>query len=83
MQKGILYAPDFVINAGGLINVADELQGYNKERAYKKIEMIYTNIKKLLAISKERQIPTNIAANLMAEERMEKLGRIRNIYLNK
>ncbi|KUO51127.1 MAG: leucine dehydrogenase [Desulfitibacter sp. BRH_c19] len=82
MQKGILYAPDFVINAGGLINVSEELHGYNKERAYKKIETIYSNIQKVLAISKERQIPANIAADRMAEERIEKLGRIRNIYLN-
>ena len=40
---GIVYAPDYVINAGGVINVADELYGYNRERAMKKVEHIYDN----------------------------------------
>src|SRR5699024_12328410 len=45
-EMGIVYAPDFVINAGGVINVADEMVGYNQERAMKKVENIYDNLKR-------------------------------------
>ncbi len=47
-ELGIIYVPDYVINAGGLINVADELLGYNRERAMKKVETIYDNVLKVL-----------------------------------
>lgn len=50
-DMGIVYAPDYVINAGGVINVADELYGYNSERALKKVEGIYGNIERVLEIS--------------------------------
>ncbi len=43
-EMGIVYAPDYVINAGGVINVADELDGYNRERALKRVEGIYGTI---------------------------------------
>ena len=43
---GIVYAPDYVINAGGVINVADELYGYNRERALKRVESIMTQLQK-------------------------------------
>lgn len=72
-ELGIVYAPDYVINAGGVINVADELHGYNKERAFKKIEQIYNSIKKIMEISKNEQIPTYLAADRMAEERIKKI----------
>ena len=45
-EKGIVYAPDYVINAGGVINVADELYGYNRERAMKRVETIYDSFNK-------------------------------------
>lgn len=72
-QNGILYAPDYVINSGGVINIADELLGdYNQERAMKKVEAIYGNTMKVFEISKRDQIPTYQAADRMAEERIEK-----------
>jgi leucine dehydrogenase len=80
-ELGILYAPDYVINAGGVINVADELEGYNYERALKKVEGIYDNVTKVISIAKRDQIPTYRAADRMAEERIEKIGRIKNTYL--
>ncbi|SHJ66279.1 leucine dehydrogenase [Anaerobranca californiensis DSM 14826] len=80
-EKGIIYAPDYVINAGGLINVADELKGYNEERAMQSVSKIYDNIKKVFQIAKRDNIPTYKAADRMAEERIEKLGRVRNTYL--
>ncbi|MCF6094423.1 branched-chain amino acid dehydrogenase [Microaerobacter geothermalis] len=76
-EMGIVYAPDYVINAGGVINVADELQGYNRERAMKKVESIYDNVAKVFEISKRDHIPTYKAADRMAEERIEKA---RNSY---
>lgn len=70
---GIVYAPDYVINAGGVINVADELYGYNSERALRKVEGVYQNIEKVLEIAARDNIPTYKAANRMAEERIERM----------
>ena len=78
---GIVYAPDYVINAGGVINVADELYGYNRERAMKKVERIYNNIEKVFEISKRDNIPTYLAADRMAEERIEKIAKSRSQFL--
>lgn len=80
-ERGIIYAPDYVINAGGVINVADELYGYNKERAMKKVEAIYDKIGQVIEISKREQIPTNKAADRMAEERIKKLSQSRSQFL--
>src|SRR5699024_4512522 len=60
-EMGITYAPDFVINAGGVISVADEVVGYNQERAMKKVENIYDNLMRVFEISKENDIPTYVA----------------------
>lgn len=84
MQKGILYAPDYVINGGGVINVAEELTGcYERERALAKVSKIYDKILKVIEISKRENIPTYIAADRMAEERIEKIGKIRSNYVRK
>jgi leucine dehydrogenase len=80
-QKGIVYAPDYVINAGGVINVADELQGYNRERALKKVEGIYDNILKVFEIAKRDGIPSYKAADRMAEERIEAMRKSRSTFL--
>jgi leucine dehydrogenase len=71
-EKGILYAPDYVINAGGIINVSIELLagGYNEEAAMAKIENIYVNLKKVFEISREEGVPTNVAALRLAEQRL-------------
>jgi leucine dehydrogenase len=79
-KKGILYAPDYVINAGGLINVADELEGYNRQRALKTASKIYDNVARVLAISKRDKIPTHEAADRMAEERIRMVKELRKIY---
>lgn len=80
-ELGFYYAPDFVINAGGLINVADELHGYNRDRAMKKVEGIYQNIEKVFAIANRDKIATYKAANRMAEERIESLKNTRSTFL--
>ncbi|MFA9555998.1 branched-chain amino acid dehydrogenase [Evansella sp. AB-rgal1] len=80
-ELGIVYAPDYVINSGGVINVADELLGYNRERALKKVETIYDSISKIFDISKRDNIPTYVAADRMAEERMETMRKSRKQFL--
>lgn len=80
-EMGIVYAPDYVINAGGVINVADELYGYNYERAMKKVETIYNSIEKVIEISKRDGIPTYVAADRMAEERIERIRNSRSQFL--
>ncbi|MCB0744572.1 MAG: Glu/Leu/Phe/Val dehydrogenase [Ignavibacteriales bacterium] len=83
LEKGILYAPDYVINAGGLINVSNELNGYRQDRALKQADGIYDTLTKVIEISNEQKIPTNLASNKIAEERLKKIGGIRKIYSGK
>lgn len=67
-ERGIVYAVDYVINAGGLINVSSEWTGYNAEQARAKTANIYHTIKRLLVVSKEQGISTELAAHRMALE---------------
>ncbi|MFZ5817413.1 MAG: Leu/Phe/Val dehydrogenase [Bacillota bacterium] len=80
-RRGILYAPDYVINAGGLIQVADELLGYDRERAFRKTAGIYDMLLKIYTISRDEQIPTYLAANRLAERRIDKVAQLNRIYL--
>ncbi|XOQ16724.1 MAG: Glu/Leu/Phe/Val dehydrogenase [Shouchella clausii] len=80
-EMGIVYAPDYVINAGGVINVADELNGYNRDRAFKKVEGIYDNVARVFEIAKEENIPTFQAADRMAEQRIERVRYARGTFL--
>ncbi|SFX04460.1 leucine dehydrogenase [Thermoactinomyces sp. DSM 45891] len=80
-ERGMVYAPDYVINAGGLINVADELVGYNPERAMKKVEGIYDNILRVFEIAKRDGIPSYQAADRMAEERIASLRQSRSTFV--
>lgn len=80
-EKGILYAPDYVINGGGLIQVADELtyREYSEERVMKKCEGIYGQLLKIFKMSEERNIPTNEAADKLVEERLEEIAAVKMI----
>jgi leucine dehydrogenase len=69
-KKGIIYAPDYVINGGGLINVANEIKGYNKEKAVKDCQNIFNTISMVLDLSEKENIPTNVAADRIAESRI-------------
>ena len=80
-EMGITYVPDYVINAGGVINVADELLGYNRDRAMKKVETIYDNVLRVFEIAERDGIPSYQAADRMAEERIESLARSRSTFL--
>jgi leucine dehydrogenase len=72
MERGILYAPDYVINAGGIINVSVELLpgGYDEAASLRKIERIFDNLKQVFEISRRERIPTNEAAARLAEQRL-------------
>jgi leucine dehydrogenase len=74
--RGILYAPDYVINAGGLINVYNELIGYNREVAMRMARGIQGNMSRLFEIARAQSIPTYQAADRLAEER---IGRIKGL----
>jgi leucine dehydrogenase len=76
-DRGILYAPDFVINAGGLINVYNELTGYNRERAMRMTRGIYLNMMRVFEISRAESIPTYVAADRVAEERIARIKGMR------
>ena len=73
-ERGILYAPDYVVNAGGLINVYVEMEGYIRERALRMAEGIYANTERVINISKEQGVTTAVAADRFAEERIETIG---------
>jgi leucine dehydrogenase len=80
LQKGILLAPDFVINAGGLINVYLELEGYNRDRAYKRTEGIYDVALEIFNAANAQNIPTVEAAKLVAEKRIAQIGNINKSF---
>ncbi len=75
-EKGIIYAPDFLINAGGLINVSAELDGYNKDRVLKQVENIYDRTLAIMDLSDKENIPTQVAAMRMAQDRMDQVAAI-------
>lgn len=75
--RGILYAPDFVVNAGGLINIHDELQGYSKIRAMHRVDSLFDATLRILEKAKREGVNPNTAAVRMAEERMRDIGDLR------
>jgi leucine dehydrogenase len=80
LDKGILYAPDYVINAGGLINLYSEIAGFNKKRTMQLTENIYDAIRNVLKLSKAESIPTVEAANKIAEKRIADIKKIKTSY---
>jgi leucine dehydrogenase len=80
-ERGVLYAPDYVVNAGGLINVANELEGYNRERALKHAEGIYDTTMRVFQIAREEGITTAKAADELAERRIAALAKIKDTYV--
>ncbi len=70
MQRGIVYAPDYAINAGGLINVATEIEGYDEEKSRAKVMKIYDTIFEIADRAKKAMKPTYVIAEMMAQERL-------------
>ncbi|MDX5346381.1 MAG: leucine dehydrogenase [Hymenobacteraceae bacterium] len=80
IERGIIYAPDFLINAGGLINVYSELTGYNRERAYSQTEKIYDYTCDIFKKAETEGIHTQLAAMRMAEQRIAAIGKVKSTY---
>jgi leucine dehydrogenase len=79
-QRGILYAPDYAINAGGLMNVAIELQGYDRDRAYRMVSSIREIIGRIFLLAERDGIPSWQAADRLAEERIAMISRVKIPY---
>jgi leucine dehydrogenase len=80
-SQGILYAPDYVINGGGLINVNAELHGWSLERARNKAGEIYDSILRVFDIAREERIPSYLAADRLAEERIAMVAKVRQNFV--
>ncbi|MAX81082.1 MAG: leucine dehydrogenase [Crocinitomicaceae bacterium] len=80
VEKGIFYAPDFLINAGGVINCFAELEGYNRERAIAKTEHIYDTTLNIYKLAADQGINTNRAAMQLAEKRISDIGKVKLGY---
>jgi leucine dehydrogenase len=77
VEKGITYVPDFLINAGGIINISVELEGYNKERAYSIVEKIYDRTLENIAVAERDGVHTQLAAMRMAEKRLSDIASVK------
>lgn len=76
-RRGILHAPDCVVNAGGVMNVSLEIDGYNRERAMRLIRGIYHTLGKLFDLAERESITPQQAAERMARARLEAIGRLK------
>ena len=72
MKRGVIYAPDYLINAGGVMNCYAEVHDISSEKVMEMAEDIYNTTTQILNLSKEQNIPTFLAANRIAEERLRK-----------
>jgi valine dehydrogenase (NAD+) len=81
-KRGILYAPDYAVNAGGLVQVADELEGFSFDRAKARASAIYDTTRRVFEVAAAEGVPTAVAADRIAERRMADIGRLRGIWLD-
>ncbi|MGD9387104.1 MAG: leucine dehydrogenase, partial [Gammaproteobacteria bacterium] len=79
-ERGIVYAPDYAINAGGLMNVAIELQGYDRDRAYRMVSSIRDIIGRIFQVAERDGIPNWQAADRLAEERIAMISKVKIPY---
>lgn len=80
LEKGVLFAPDYVINAGGIINCYSELMGFSKKRTMQLTENIYEATRNVLTLSKAENISTIEAANKIAEKRIADIKKVKSTY---
>ena len=76
-RRGILYSPDYAVNAGGVMNISLEIDGYNRERAMRMMRTIYHNLTRIFEIAERDGIPTYQAADRLAEERIATIGKLK------
>ena len=80
-ERGILYAPDYVVNAGGVIQVADEIHGFDFARAKQRATAIFESTRQILQLAASEGIPPALAADRLAERRMAEVSRLQTIRL--
>jgi len=80
-DRGILYAPDYLVNSGGVIQVADEIHGFDFDRAKRRASGIFDTTRRIYALAAEEGVPPSVAADRLAERRMRDVGRLRGVYL--
>lgn len=80
-DAGILYAPDYCVNAGGLIQVADEREGFSFDRAKQRASGIFDTTAAVFELAAKEQVTPAVAADRLAEQRMRDVGRLRGIWL--
>ena len=76
-KRGILYAPDYAVNAGGVMNVSLEIDGYNRERAMRLMRNIYHTLGKVYDLSEREGITPQYAADRIAEARITSIGKLK------
>ena len=81
-DRGVLYAPDYVVNSGGVIQVADEIEGFDFDRARQKATGIFDTTRRIFRIAADEGVPPAVAADRLAERRMSEIGRLRGILVN-
>lgn len=84
-QRNILYAPDYVINSGGVINVSEEShpEGYDQQRALAQVGGIYEKLQNIFQMSRANNISTAQAADLLAEQRIKRLAPLKQFYIDR
>jgi leucine dehydrogenase len=80
-EKGILYAPDYLINAGGLMNVSIEFEGWSDAKSMRMVNTIYDTALRVFEVSDKENIPTNQAADIFAERRIQSMKDLRRMHL--
>src|SRR3954451_251729 len=80
-ERGVVYAPDYVVNSGGLIQVADEIEGYSEPRARAKATGIFDTTLRIFELAGEGGVPPAVAADRLAERRMNEIGQLRRFWL--
>src|SRR5690606_31187177 len=78
-RREILYAPDYVINAGGLISVYGEMNGWTRERVMRQAGEIHGTLLRLFERSREEGIPPHGAADRLARDRIEAVGALQRV----
>ncbi|WP_019816111.1 Glu/Leu/Phe/Val family dehydrogenase [Saccharomonospora saliphila] len=81
-ERGILFAPDYLVNSGGVIQVSEELRGFDFDRAKRKVDSLYDTVGQVFALADEEGVPPVTAADRLAERRIAEVSRLRSIRVS-
>ena len=82
-ERNIVYAPDYLTNAGGLMSVSIEFEGWSEDKASRMVDTIYDKVTEVFKIADQQKIPNSKAANILAESRLASIRKIQNKFLGK